>query len=449
MLKPDPSAAPRRSRLVLVGWIVLPALAVLLLALVGASWLAGASPAAGVDSTLAPTAAATSPLADVDPSVDPGTPALVADDPLAASTPEITALPTVTVDATTLALLAQLPATVPPPSDTPTPSPPPTDTPLPPPTATPTLEPALAQAAAGLNPLTGLPADPATLARVPLTIMIDNHPDAAPQTGLNDADVVYEALAEGGITRFMAIFLSQDPGTVGPVRSARPYYLEWARPFTSLYVHCGGSWEAIDLLKEWGMLTDVDCFNGNMPFWRSSDRVLPHNLYTSTSELWKLAARKGLSSPSPLPYFLHGPEVAPDARPSGGSVGFTFSTLSRSDVQWIYDPDTNRYLRKQWGYWHRDYESGAIVSAKNVAILFNHVWELPGDEKGRMGTDTTGHNTALIASNGHFEWGYWSRKTIDSPLVLLDGNEAPMRLAPGTLWIESLGIGHKLTLDEP
>jgi hypothetical protein len=425
--------------LIVIGWIVVPALAVLGLALLGSGLLTGVSHATVGDT---PDTAATSGPTVADGPVATETPALV-------TAPPAGGVPTVTVDATAAALLAQLPATLPPPSDTPTPLPPPTDTPLPPPTATPTLEPALAEAAAGLNPLTGLPADPATLARVPLTIMLDNHPDAAPQTGLNEADVVYEALAEGGITRFMAIYLSQDPGTVGPVRSARPYYLEWARPFGSMYVHCGGSWEAIDLLKEWGMLTNVDCFNGTMPFWRSDDRVLPHNLYTSTSELWKLATRKGLAAPSPLPYFLHGPEVGPAARPAGGSVGFTFSTLSRSDIQWIYDPDTNSYRRKQWGTWHRDYESGQIVAAKNVAILFSHVWDLPGDEAGRMGTDTTGRNTALIASNGHFEWGYWSRETIDSPLLLWDGTEAPMRLAPGNLWIEAIGIGHKLTLDEP
>jgi len=261
-------------------------------------------------------------------------------------------------------------------------------------------------------------------------------------------DTLDEALAEGGITRFMAIFLSHDPGTVGPVRSARPYYLEWARPFASMYVHCGGSWEALDLLKEWGMLTNVDCFNGTMPFWRSDDRVLPHNLYTSTSELWKLAERKGLAAPSPLPYFLHGPEVAPDARPAGGSVGFTFSTLTRSDIQWIYDPATNSYRRKQWGYWHRDAATGDVINARNVVILWTNVWELPGDEKGRMGTDTVGTGTALIMRDGQYEWGYWARKNPYSPMTLLDGKREPMHLAPGRVWFEILGIGKKIQIGE-
>jgi hypothetical protein len=434
-----PPTAPKAGRLpgwlVLASWIVLPTVAVILLAMLSTGLIAGLPGAAAGGVVVAPTDTAAAP------SSTPVAPAVATAPPDAA--PDL--LPTlVPVDATALALLQQLPATVALPTDTPTPEIP-TDTPTPVPSDTPvptdTPEPR--------DPLTGLPTDPATLLRVPLTIMIDNHPDAAPQTGLNDAGLVFEALAEGGITRFMAIFTSENPGTVGPVRSARPYYLEWARPFQSLYVHCGGSWEAIDLLEEWDMLTDVDCFNGNMPFWRSNDRLLPHNLYTSTSELWKLAARKGITAPAAMPGLLHGPEAPWEARPAGGSVGFTFSSLSRSDVEWVYDRDTNSYRRKQWGYWHRDYETGAVVTAKNVAIIFSHVWELPGDEKGRMGTDTTGRNTALIASNGLFEWGYWTRDSIDGPLVFLNGKEEPMVFAPGNLWVEAIGIGHKLTLNQP
>jgi hypothetical protein len=472
MITPDPSHPPRlhtvedsarapggrRARLpgwlVVGSWILLPAVLVLLLAGWGSGLLAGV---AGSGTPVAPPTAlivAESPLITPTASGDSAaidtvvpTPAALAPDP--ADSPPSTLLP---VDATALAVLEALPATVPLPSDTPVP--PPSDTPVPPPDtpteviAPPTDTPPPVQA--NLDPLTGLPASPAALARVPLTVMIDNHPDAAPQTGLNSADLVYEALAEGGITRFMAVFTTQDPGTIGPVRSARPYYLEWARPFHSLYVHCGGSWEAIDLLKEWtSTLTDVDCFNGNMPFWRSNDRLLPHNLYTSSTDLWKLASRKGLAAPAAMPGFLHAPEAPPADRPSGGSVGFTFSGLSRSDVQWIYDPDGNQYLRKQWGYWHRDLATNDIITAKNVAIIFAHVWELPGDEKGRMGTDTTGRNTELILSNGQFEWGYWTRASINAPLVFLDGKEQPMRFAPGNLWVEALGIGHKLDIHQP
>src|SRR5205814_2338316 len=110
---------------------------------------------------------------------------------------------------------------------------------------------------------------------------------------------------------------------------------------------------------------------------------------------------------------------------------------------------SNQYWRKQWGAWHRDAATSEIITARNVAIIFTHVWGLPDDEKGRLGTDTTGRNTALLVSNGHFEWGYWTRTDLDSPITFLDGNEAPFRFAPGSLWIEALGIGHTLQLDQP
>jgi hypothetical protein len=279
--------------------------------------------------------------------------------------------------------------------------------------------------------------------------MIDNHPDAAPQSGLNSASMVIESLAEGGITRFESFFLTGDAPTVGPVRSARPYFVEWAYPFKPLYVHCGGSWEAIDLISEAAnILTDVDCFNGKMPFWRSNDRLMPHNLYSSTTQLWKMATSKGLSAPKSEPVFLHSPPLPPDQRPSSGSVGFTFSGLSRSDITWIYDHDSNQYLRKQWGYWHRDAATGDVINARNVVILWTNVWELPGDEKGRMGTDTIGSGTALIMRDGQYEWGYWTRKTPYTPMTLLDGKKQPMHLAPGRVWFEILGIGKKLQIGQ-
>jgi hypothetical protein len=358
-----------------------------------------------------------------------------------------TALPTATPDAQALAVLTQLPAVLP--TETPappTPPPvPPTEPPAPPTTAP--VPPTAVVDSGPTDPITGLPIDAAKLNRAPLVVMIDNHPDAAPQTGLNDADMVFEALAEGGITRFETFFLSGDAPTVGPVRSARPYYVEWAYPFKPLYVHCGGSWEAIDLINEaQGLLKDVDCFNGSMPFWRSNDRLMPHNLYSSTTQLWKLADRLGLHAPANMPGFLHSAPLPADQRPAGASVSWTFSSLSRSDVTWVYDHDSNRYLRKQWGYWHKDAVSGETISAANVVLLWTDVWELPGDEKGRMGTDTIGGDTALILRDGQFEWGYWERKTTNDPLVILDGKREPMRFAPGRIWVEALGVGKKVQI---
>jgi hypothetical protein len=441
MQTPSPSS-PRglaSPRLTLILWNVLPATLTVALALLALDWLHPAPRAASAPPTdTALVIVAASPTQ---------TPVVAAMLP-PTDTPTLVPSPSPTLDEQTAATLNDLPSSL---GDVPATFPPP-ETPVPPtePPAPPTITPPPpTQAATGdgaHDPITGLPADPAKLARVPLVVMVDNHPDAAPQTGLNSSSMVIEALAEGGITRFETIFLSGDAPTVGPIRSARPYFVEWAYPFRPLFVHCGGSWEAIDLIKEAAHITDVDCFNGNMPFWRSDDRVMPHNLYSSTTDLWKMAARRGIKAPATLPGFLHSDPAPAADRPARQSVGFTFSGLSRSDVTWVYDPDSNRYLRQQWGFWHRDMATGDIVSASNVVILWTDVWNLPGDTSGRLGTDTIGADTALILRDGRAEWGYWARPTVGTPLQLFDGKHQPMSLAPGRLWIEVLGIGKKVDL---
>jgi len=491
-MQPTPPSPSRR--LALLAWIVVPALLAVCLAVLARNWLAAsAGPAPPTAILPAPTALAPVPPA---PTVAPPLPAatsLLTVPPTATAAP-----PSPTADASALALLSALPSSLSDvtPSDSPAPTPAPSPegggetsvrvsstppqvpTPAPEgggeslpvvvPTNVPTLLPMLpptvlpptvlppvpvpptAVAAGGpTDPLTGLPADPAKLARVPLVVMIDNHPDAAPQSGLNQASLVIEALAEGGITRFETFFLSGDAPTVGPIRSARPYFVEWAYAFHPFYVHCGGSWEAVDLIREAvGTITNVDCFDGNMPFWRSNDRLMPHNLYSSTSQLWKLAARRGIQAPATVPTLLHSPALPPDQRPRSGTLSFVFSGLSRSDITWVYDPDSNSYLRKQWGYWHRDLETGDTISAKNVVVLWTNVWELPGDEKGRMGTDTVGAGTALILRDGRPTWGYWSRATPYQPLQLYNGARDPLALARGRTWIEVLGVGKKVTLGQ-
>ncbi len=429
-LPPDPTR--RRPGLVsLLAWLLLPAVLAIVLAILLMNSSTAGQPPAGA--AAADGATATAALVAVAPSSTPLPPTPVP--PTATTAPPDTATPR--------------PTDTPPPSPTvapsATPAPPPTVTVAASPTAPPV--PTVPVVTGPIDPITGMPADSATLKRPPLVVMIDNHPDAAPQTGLNAADLVIEALAEGGITRFETFFQSGSAPVVGPIRSARPYFVEWAYPFQPLYVHCGGSWEAIDLIGEAsGTLNDVDCFNGNMPFWRSNDRLMPHNLYSSTTDLWKLAAARGLKPPAQPPSFPHSPALPPAQRPASASVSFTFSGLSPSNVTWVFDPASDTYRRKQWGAWHRDLATGDIVNASNVVILWTNVWALPGDTAGRLGTDTVGQGTALILRDGQVAWGYWARANTHAPLTLLDGKHEPAPLAPGRTWIEVLGIGKKVQL---
>ena len=128
-------------------------------------------------------------------------------------------------------------------------------------------------------------------------VMIDNYPiDARPQSGLKDADVVYEVEAEGGITRYMALFLETTPKEIGPVRSARTYFVDLARPYDPLFAHAGENddvWGPLRDLREAGF-ADMDEIVGTPEaFWRDSSRFMPHNLYTSIAKIRKTAPRYG------------------------------------------------------------------------------------------------------------------------------------------------------------
>ena len=179
------------------------------------------------------------------------------------------------------------------------------------------------------GPLTGLPTKPAYADRPAVAVVIDNFdPDARPQAGLNRASVVFETIAEGGITRLMAIYLEKDAPIVGPVRSARIYFDAWAAGMHAVYGHAGGNNDALAQIPKIKALADVD---GLAPaaanpfpwdlFWRSSDRVAPHNFYTASSYLRDFAQATGrVSAPSFTPSLPHRIPAPALARPAGGWI---------------------------------------------------------------------------------------------------------------------------------
>ncbi len=137
-------------------------------------------------------------------------------------------------------------------------------------------------------PIDGTPATPEQIARRPLAVMIENSPAARPQSGLSQASVVYEAITEGGITRFLAIYLNGEPAVIGPVRSARPHFIYLAQEYDPVFVHCGESYEALQILARNSPVRNLDQIKYGKPFWRSRKRPAPHNLYTSSARLAKI-----------------------------------------------------------------------------------------------------------------------------------------------------------------
>ncbi|MEO5949287.1 MAG: DUF3048 domain-containing protein, partial [Candidatus Saccharimonas sp.] len=148
------------------------------------------------------------------------------------------------------------------------------------------------------SPLTGLEvADEAITKQAVTGIMIENSPDARPQSGLKDAGIIYEAVAEGGITRFLAIYQEAKPQLIGPVRSVRMYYVDWIAAYNASIAHIGGSAAALKEVRN-GSYRDIDQFFNAPYYWRATDRYAPHNVYTSFAKLDALNAAKGYTSSS-------------------------------------------------------------------------------------------------------------------------------------------------------
>ena len=196
-----------------------------------------------------------------------------------------------------------------------------------PPTAVPTLIALRPTAVPSVvpGPLNGLPTQRQIAARRPLAVILDNfYPDARPQTGLAKASVVFDALTEGGITRLMALFLEHDPARIGPIRSARPYFVSWAAGFRALFVHAGGAPAAQQLLHRTGSLADVEALTQSASFSRASDRSTPHDLYGSAKGARGLARHVGGSIAPAGPSFVLGRRHRSDPGAGLGPSGSPF-----------------------------------------------------------------------------------------------------------------------------
>jgi hypothetical protein len=265
-----------------------------------------------------------------------------------------------------------------------------------------------------------------------VAIMIDNHPDARPQSGLSQARVVYEVPVEGGITRFFAIFDVDDQvAKVGPVRSSRPYFLDWLSEYgNTSYWHSGGSKEALDLIKQF-KIWDVNEFYFGPYFWRSDDREAPHNLYTSSDKWQKLFAgtpheeqdwRGWLFDPNLSDNF-----TATDV----DSLQIKYETNYL--VGWMYDKEKQRYVRKQNDKIIND-EAGSTVFADTVIVQVVESEVI--DDEGRKKVTTIGKGDARVLRNGKMIRGFWQKdsRTNRTRFYDLAGREIPLQ--PGKIWIQ-------------
>lgn len=299
----------------------------------------------------------------------------------------------------------------------------------------------------------------------PLGIMIENHENSRPQSGINSADITYEVVAEGGITRFLNIYYCQAPAQVGPIRSARTYFLDFMSEYgdSPLYVHVGGANTSgpADALSQinrygWGGYNDMNQFSIGFPtFWRDYNRLghvtaTEHTMYSTTDKLWKFAAEKrnltnkgkdGTSWDKGFtPYKFKDTESSTNTSQSihvehWGDYEDYF-------VDWVYEPTANIYNRRNGGVIHVDKNTGKQLTTKNIVVLYmkessaNDGYE----NNAHLLYKTIGTNKAIVFMDGKEIKGIWSKDLRTNKTVILDENGDEIEFNRGKIWFHVLPL---------
>ena len=256
-------------------------------------------------------------------------------------------------------------------------------------------------------------------------VSIDNSPEARPQTGLAVADVVIETLAEGGVTRFLAFYSSaSDSPTekIGPVRSARPYFVDWAFGQTAVLAHSGGSKEALEKIENTDGLFDANEFYNEKYYWRDAKLRAPHNLFTSMKLLGELAEKKNWETDPLLQFLPTGGGGKVGGIASNISVDFSYAPYA---VAFNYNSDSRVYERKQSG--------SPKIFPKNVVVMYTDSTVI---DKSLLTIDlrTTGSGKAVVFRGGSVQQVRWKKEGATAPLQLLDADGTGVVLAPGLTW---------------
>jgi hypothetical protein len=307
----------------------------------------------------------------------------------------------------------------------------PTPTPSPTPKPTPITK---------ASPLSGALVDPALANRPVRAVVIENHPDARPQSGLSQAGVVYEALAEGGITRFLAFFLENQPTAIGPVRSLRPYFNDWTLEFGAPISHAGGSATALGQVGQLGVHSLNALVIGAPIFYRTSDRLAPHNLYTSSALQDQLLASRGFNAAAT---FTPTPRQAdkPNANPPHPNIHIEYS-YNGFQADYAYSAATNDYARSVGGKAHIDRGTGQQIHVKNVVVEFTSVVALAD---GHMQIQTTGQGSGVLFRDGEAIPCTWSKASRNERTKLLGADGKELALDVGNTWYSIVPTGKKVT----
>ncbi len=282
--------------------------------------------------------------------------------------------------------------------------------------------------------------------RFPIAVMIENLVDIRPQSGLSDAGVVYEALVEGGITRFMAVYTTTDSiAKIGPVRSARHYFVDWAEEYGGIYAYVGGSPQALGVTDSSAYITDLNQFYNAAYYYRDDQINAPHNLFSS-SELFNYALRDLTLDTQPgdyQPYLFKTDPPKTDWPSAVAALQISYSSADYA-VEWRYDPTTNSYLRWNGGETHLDANTNKQLTARNIIVQRVETTVLEA-ATGRLDMVTRGEGDALLFQDGEVKVGKWSKPERGQRTVFLDADGSEWQFNTGSTWIEIVPTDTQVT----
>nr|WP_236838836.1 DUF3048 domain-containing protein [Caldalkalibacillus salinus] len=287
-------------------------------------------------------------------------------------------------------------------------------------------------------PLTGLGSMTELDQRI-VAVMINNHSKARPQTGLGEADMVYEVLSEGYITRLIALYHSQSPEVIGPVRSLRPYFIDIVNGYDAIFAHAGGSTEALSIVRQRHLPSLDEIYNSERSFYRVDFRKAPHNLYTNLDLLREGAEYRGFREDSEIPGLLF---KEPEEEMEGTSADEIDILYADSySVSYHYDEETELYTRHVQGTPHLDRETEEPLTMTNVFVIETSHRIL--DNEGRRAVDVMSEGKGLLFQKGKVIECEWRR--VDGVIrPFVDGRE--IGLYPGKTWVNivpnSPGLDH-------
>lgn len=277
-------------------------------------------------------------------------------------------------------------------------------------------------------PFTGEVVDGKAYNNIPFMTIIENSKQARPQSGLVDADIVYETMAEGGIPRFIALFQKNSPKKIGPVRSARAYFINIAREYNLPFAHCGGSYEALDMIEADSKYMSLNEFALTGFFWRENDRKAPHNLYTSADKIRKASSVRSYVKPTNIRLKFDENFFNNSSMNNASSVKLNLNKYYNTN--YVYKD--GKYYKYMDEVQSVNKEDNRPIAVSNIVIQRTAIKKK--SENKLMDIKLVGEGTGYVISNGKYIKINWSKADEDSQTLLKDENGNEISLSPGNTW---------------